>query len=148
MIDDKVAELDNMAKGSALATGTTVDIDHYGECVSGISVATMNDIAFQYAVDYGGVKTGERAVPNDWEETGYGTLAVPGVMVSIGTDGIPEVPGHSQQNADISISPEGHRSLVLTSKVMAAIGLRLLMDPDLRRKAKAEHARLVEEYAK
>ncbi len=40
-IDDKVAELDNMAKGSALATGTTVDIDHYGECVSGISVATM-----------------------------------------------------------------------------------------------------------
>jgi metal-dependent amidase/aminoacylase/carboxypeptidase family protein len=148
MIDDKVAELDSMAKGAALATGTTVDIDHYGEYVPGISVATMNDIAFQYAVDYGGVRIGERAVPNDWEETGYGTLVVPGVTVSIGTDGIAEVPGHSQQSADITISSEGHRSLVLTSKVMAAIGLRLIMDPDLRQKAKAEHTRLVEDYRK
>jgi metal-dependent amidase/aminoacylase/carboxypeptidase family protein len=148
MINDKMAELDNMAKGAALATGTTVDIDHYGEYVPGISVGTMNDLAFQYAVDYGGVKTGARAVPNDWEETGFGTLAVPGVQISIGTEGLPEVPGHSQQNADISISPEGHRSLILTSKVMAAVGLRLVMDPDLRQKAKSEHIRLVEEYNK
>ena len=144
MINDKMAELDNMAKGAALATGTTVDIDHYGEYVPGISVGTMNDLAFQYAVDYGGVKTGARAVPNDWEETGFGTLAVPGVQISIGTEGLPEVPGHSQQNADISISPEGHRSLILTSKVMAAVGLRLVMDPDLRQKAKSEHIRVVE----
>jgi amidohydrolase len=146
MIDDKVAELDNMAKGAALATGTTVDIDHYGEYVPGISVATMNDIAFQYAVDYGGINIGERGVPNDCEETGYGTRVVPGIHVSIGTEGIPVVPGHSQQNADITISPEGHKSLILTSKVMAAIGLRLAMDPDLRQKAKAEHAQLVAQY--
>jgi len=148
MIDDKMAELDNMAKGAALATGTTVNIDHYGEYVAGISVGVMNDIAFQYAVDYGGVKSGERAVPNDWEETGYGTLVVPGVQISIGTEGIPEVPGHSQQNADISISPTGHRSLVLTAKVMGAVGLRLLMDPELSQKAKAEHTQLVEKYNK
>lgn len=148
MIDDKMAELDNITKGAALATGTTVNIDHYGEYVPGISVGVMNDIAFQYAVDYGGVKSGERAVPNDWEETGYGTLVVPGVQISIGTEGIPEVPGHSQQNADISISPTGHRSLVLTAKVMGAVGLRLLMDPELSQKAKAEHTQLVEKYNK
>jgi len=146
MIDDKVVELDNMAKGCALATGTAVEIDHYGEYVPGISVGALNDIAFQYAVDYGGVRIGERAVPNDWEETGYGTLAVPGVQVSIGTEGIPEVPGHSQQNAEVSISPEGHKSLVLTSKVMSAIGLRLLMDPDLRERIKSERAQLVKKY--
>ena len=148
LIDDKVVELDNMAKGAALSTGTTVDIDHYGEYVPGISVGLINDIAFQYAVDYGGTGIGERAVPNDWEETGYGTLVVPGVQVSIGTEGIPEVPGHSQQNADITVSPTGHKSLVLTAKVMGAIGLRLVMDAELLRKVRAEHAKLVEAYNK
>ena len=146
MIDDKVAELDNMAKGAALATGTTVDIDHYGEYVPGVSVGMLNDVAFQYAVDYGGVKIGERAVPNDWEETGYGTLVVPGVHIGIGTEGIPEAPGHSKQNADISISEAGHKSLVLTSKVMAAVGLRMATDDALLRQIKSEHSQLVQKY--
>ncbi len=146
MIDDKVAELDNMAKGAALATGTTVDIDHYGSYVPGVSVGVLNDVAFQYAVDYGGIKAGQRQVPNDWEETGYGTLVVPGVHIAVGTEGIPEVPGHSKENADISISPAGHNSLVLTSKVMAAVALRLLTDEAMLRQCKAEHAQLVQKY--
>jgi amidohydrolase len=146
MIEAKVAELDNMAKGAALATGTSVDVDHYGEYIPGISVGTLNDLAFQYAVDYGGTNIGERKVPNQWEETGFGTLAVPGVQISVGTEGIPEVPGHSQQNADITISPAGHKALILTTKVMGAVALRLVMDPELRRKAKAEHATLVGKY--
>jgi hypothetical protein len=40
------------------------------------------------------------------------------------------------------------RTLILTSKVMAAVGLRLLMDRDFRQKAKSEHTRLVEKYNK
>jgi amidohydrolase len=148
MIGTKVDELDNMAKGAALATGTTVDIDHYGAYKPGISVGTLNDIVFQYAVDYGGTNIGERNVPNQWEETGFATLRVPGAGVHIGTEGIPEVAGHSQDNADITISEAGHKSLVLTSKVMAASALRLLMDPELREKAKTEHAKWVEEYNK
>ncbi len=148
MIAAKVAELDNMAKGAALATGTTVDIDHYGEYVPGISVGKINDIIFQYAVDYGGVEIGERSVPNQWEETGFGTLRVPGGHVSIGTESIPDVPGHSQANADITISPAGHQSLVLTTKVMAATALRLLLDGDLAAQARAEHVRHVELYNK
>lgn len=146
MIEEKVAELDNMAKGAALATGTTVDIDHYGEYVPGISVGVLNDIAFHYAVKYGGINIEERRVPRNWEETGFATLLVPGVHVSIGTEGIPEVAGHSQENADITISPEGHKSLILTAKVMGATALRLLMDQDLRDKAKAEHAMWVKKY--
>jgi amidohydrolase len=148
MIVAKVAELDNMARGAAMSTGTTVDIDHYGEYVPGVSVGTLDDIAFQYAVQYGGVRIGERSVPNQWEETGFGTLRVPGAEVSIGAEDIPEAPGHSQANADISISPAGHKSLILTAKVMAATGLRLLMDPGLRDKVKAEHTKWVELYSK
>ena len=147
MIAAKVEELDNMARGVAMATGTTVDIDHYGEYKPGISVGTLNDVVYQYAVDYGGINVGERRVPRQWEETGFGTIVVPGVHVSIGTQGLPdEVAGHSQENADISVSEAGHRSLILTAKVMAASALRLLMDPELREQAKVEHTSWVEEY--
>ena len=38
MINAKVAELDKMAEGAAMATGTKVEIDHYGEYIPGISV--------------------------------------------------------------------------------------------------------------
>jgi amidohydrolase len=148
MIAAKVEELDNMAKGAALATGTTVDIAHYGSYKPGISVGTLNDIVFQYAVDYGGINVGERRVPRQWEETGSATIVVPGAHVSIGTEGLPEVAGHSQENADISLTDAGHRSLILTTKVMAASALRLVMDPELRAKATDEHARWVEEYNK
>jgi amidohydrolase len=146
MIEEKVSELDNMAKGAALATGTMVDIDHYGEYIPGISVGVLNDIAFHYAVKYGGMNIEERKVPNQWEETGFATLLIPGVHVSIGTKGIPEAAGHSQDNADITISPEGHSSLVLTAKVMGATALRLIMDAELQEKAKAEHAMWLKKY--
>jgi len=148
MIEDKVAALDNMAKAAALASGTKVDIDHYGQYNPGIAVGVLNDIVFQYSVDYGGVNIGKRAVPRHWEETGFATLVVPGAHVSIGTEGIPKVAGHSQENADVTVSSEGHISLILTSKVMGAAALRLMMDKKLRDKAKTEHAMWLEKYNK
>jgi metal-dependent amidase/aminoacylase/carboxypeptidase family protein len=146
MVENKVGALDDMAKGCALATGTTVDIDHYGEYNPGISIGMLNDVAFQYAVDYGGINIGERQVPRHWEETGFATLEVPGVHISIGTEGLPHAAGHSQENADITISPAGHKSLILTAKVMGAVALRLLIDEDLRNSVKREHAEWLEKY--
>ncbi|MFH2043434.1 MAG: peptidase dimerization domain-containing protein [Acidobacteriota bacterium] len=145
-IEKKVEALDNIARGAALATNTTVDIDHYGEYNPGIAVGVLNDIIFQYAADYGGVGIGERKVPRHWEETGFGTLVVPGAHVGIGVEGIPTVAGHSQESADITVT--SHRSLVLTSKVMAAGALRLCLDPKLREMAKKEHAAWLEIYNK
>jgi amidohydrolase len=118
-IEKKVAELDDMAKAAALATGTKVDLDHYGEYDPGIAVGALNDVVFQYAVDYGGINIGERKLPRHWEETGFGTLVVPGA-----------------------------HALIMTAKVMGASALRLLMDPDLCKKAKEEHAMWVEKYKK
>lgn len=146
MTEEKVAQIDDIAKGAALATGTTLDIVPTNEGDPGISVGMLNDIQFQYAVEYGGINIGESKMPRAWEETGRASLVVPGVQASIGTESIPKVAGHSQENADITISPEGHKSLILTSKVMGAIALRLVMDPEMRKKAKAEHAKLLEKY--
>lgn len=146
-VKEKVAALDKMAEAAAMATGTEVDIVHYGEYNPGIAVGVLNDMAFQYAVDYDGINIDKRAVPRHWEETGFGTLVIPGVHISIGTEDIPKVAGHSQENADITISEAGHKSLILTSKVMAAVGLRLVMDEGLRKKARAEHAERLTKYA-
>jgi amidohydrolase len=145
-IESKVEALDNMAKGCALATGTKVDIDHYGEYNPGISVGVLNDMVFQYALEYGGVNIGERKVPRHWEETGFATLKVPGAHVSIGTEGLPTAAGHSQENADITVSPAGHTSLILTAKVMGAVALRLMLDEKLRDSAKKEHAEWLKKY--
>ena len=144
----KVTELDNMAKAAALATGTTVDIDHYGEYNPGIAVGVLNDIVFQYGVEYGGVNITERKVPTHWEETGFATLLVPGAWVGVGTKGIPPAAGHSFENADITVTSAGYESLIQTARVMAASGLRLILSPELRQKAKEEHAKWLELYTK
>ena len=147
MIDAKVEQMNNIAKGAALATGTTVDIAQYGVYVPSISVGAFNDLAFQYAVDYGGANVQEKpGPPSGWDETGLVSLVAPGVQVSVGVDGIPETAGHSQQNADITITPEGHKGLILTARVMAATGLRLAMDADMRDKITAEHAAWLAKY--
>jgi len=148
LITKKVEQIDNIAKGAALATGTIVDIEHYGECVPGISVGILNDLEFQYAGEYGGINIGDAKMAKCWEETGFASLKVPGVWATIGTDGIPEIAGHSQESADVTISPEGHKSAISTAKVMAAVHLRLLMEPEVRRKAKEEHEKWLKEYNK
>lgn len=145
-IDDKVIQLHNIAKGAALATGTTLDIEPYTDAIPGIGIGILEDVAFQYAVDYGGINIGQRAMPSQWEETGFCTLLMPGIHVRIGTEGIPEVPGHTQSNADITISPAGHKSLILTSKVMGAVALRIATDDEIRKKAKEEHAMWLKKY--
>jgi aminobenzoyl-glutamate utilization protein B len=146
MIEAKMDQLDNIAKGAALMTGTTVDIDRYGDYDPGVSVGTLNDIMFQYAVDYGGIGVGESKQPTQWDETGAVTLLMPGVQSKIGVAGIPEAPGHSPENADITITEAGHKALILTSKVMAATALRLFTDPELAKKVKDEHAALAQKY--
>ncbi len=146
MIEKKAEQMNTAAKGVAMATGTTVDVDRYGEYDVGISVGAFQDVAFQYAVNYGGANIEERPVPSQWDETGAASLVVPGVQIRLGTEGIPEAAGHSQENADITICPAGHDSLILTSKVMAATALRLFTDAGLQEKIKSEHAMWKEKY--
>ena len=85
-------------------------------------------------------------MPRQWEETGFASLLIPGVSVGVGAEDIPEVAGHHQDNADITISPAGHKSLILTSKVMGAVALRLAMDAEIRQRAKEEHAMWLKKY--
>ena len=38
------------------------------------------------------------------------TVQVPGIGVHVGNPDFPPAPGHSRQNADITVSPAGHRT--------------------------------------
>lgn len=80
--------------------------------------------------------------------TGLATLLVPGAWIGVGTKGIPQAAGHSLENADITVTSAGYESLIQTARVMAASGLRLILSPELRRKAKEEHAKWLELYNK
>jgi amidohydrolase len=143
MIDAKVEQLNNIARGAAQATGTKVEIDLYGKYVPGISVGALNDVGFQYAIEYGGIDVRPKAIPPDaggWDETGMASKLVPGLQVKIGTEGgcTEKTPGHSTENANITITEQGHKGLILIGKVMSATGLRLVLDPAIRQKVNAE----------
>ena len=143
MIDAKVEQLNNIARGAALATGTKVEIDLYGKYVPGISVGAFNDVGFQYAIEYGGIDVRPKAIPPDaggWDETGMASKLVPGVQVKVGVEGgcTEKTPGHSMENANITITEQGHKGMILIGKVMAATGLRLVIDAKVRQKVKAE----------
>jgi amidohydrolase len=146
MISKKVEQVDNAARGAALATGTRVEIDHYGSYIPGIAVGTYNDLLYDYACMYGGINSKEASVPRHWEETGFMTVLVPGINVGFGIEGVTPQTGHSHESADLTVSKEGHDALVLMAKVMGAIGLRLAMDKSKREQITEEHAMWVKRY--
>ncbi len=146
LVERKVEQITNAARGAALATGTEVEIERYGTYVPAISVGVLADLRFRYAVEYGGRNIQHSEMPQAWEETGMLTVQVPGVGVHVGNPDIPEAPGHSRQNADITITPAGHENLKLTAKTMAATALRLVMDPAMAKQVKDEHARWLAKY--
>ncbi|MFO8059978.1 MAG: peptidase dimerization domain-containing protein, partial [Bacillota bacterium] len=146
MIRAKVEQMHDAARGAALATGTSVDIDHTGSYVPSISVGAFHRLQFEYAVQYGGVNLTEKKVPKAFEETGFMSLKVPGLHVSMGIEGVPKTTGHSRENADLTVTAEGHRALESLTRVMAAVGLRLLMDSKVRDEIRTEHASWLEKY--
>jgi metal-dependent amidase/aminoacylase/carboxypeptidase family protein len=148
LIEDKAKRMIQIADGIAMATNTKAEVHQYGQYIPGISVQRYYDTALYYAIQYGGRNIEYKAVPEGFEETGNLDQQVSGITIAVGNPDLPEVPGHSQQNADLSITPEGHENLAQTAKAMAATLLRLAMDQELAEKIKADHARLVEEYNK
>ena len=63
--------VDNAAKAAALATGTKVKIDNYGQDRDGISVGSLSELAFAYMKKYGATKVAEApGKPQGYEETG------------------------------------------------------------------------------
>jgi amidohydrolase len=136
-IDSMVA---NAARGAALATGTKVTIDRYGEYRDGITVGSLEELVYAYAEKLGAPRMiAEPNRPDGYEETGFLTRDIPGVGVGIFSS---PAPGHSYGRWEDSMKEVGHTGFLLDARIMAAVLYHFLSDAPFRETVKAEHKAL------
>src|SRR6266571_2080072 len=75
--------VNDAARGAALATGTKLRIDADSAARDGISIASLNEVAFAYQKQLGATKLEqEPGRPSPYEETGVLATQIPGVGVT------------------------------------------------------------------
>jgi amidohydrolase len=133
-IDSMIA---NAARAAALATGTSVEIDRYGEYRDGITLGSLEELTFAYARHLGAPRIVDEAQrPDGYEETGFVTRDIPGVGVGVFSS---PAPGHSYERWQDALKPVGHTGFLLDAKIMAGVLFHFLTDDGLRRAVRAEH---------
>ena len=128
--------VDNAARAAALATGTKVKIDHYGKNRDGISIGSLDELAFAYEKKYGA--TGvlpEPGKPQGYEETGSVSSAIPGVGFSAKTS---NAPNHTYEMEQDALGPVGHQGFTVDAQAMAALLFDFATRPDYRAMVKRE----------
>lgn len=128
--------IDDAARAAALATGTKVKIETYGSMRDGISLGTLNELAFSHVKRYGGGRVqAEPQKPQGWEETGSVSSAVPGVGVSTftSTGGF-----HTYEMEADALNDVGHKGFTVQAQAMAAILYDFATRPQFRAAVKQE----------
>ena len=132
--------MDNAAKAAALATGTEVEIDRYGEYRDGIALGTLEEIYFSYARSLGAPRlVAERQRPAGYEETGGVSLDVPGVGVSVASS---TFPNHTMGMLEDAFTTTGHAGFRMDAQIMAAVLYHYLTDAGFRQSVATEHLAL------
>jgi amidohydrolase len=132
--------IDDAARGAALATGTEVEIDRYGEYRDGISLGSLEELFFAYAKKLGAPGLNEVVQrPAGYEETGWVTREIPGVGVSVRSS---RAPNHTKEMEADGLGEVGHRGFRLDAQIMSAILYDFLTEASLREAVAEEHAGL------
>src|SRR5262249_3276453 len=128
--------VDDAARAAALATGTKVKIDHYGKARDGISVATLDEVAFAYmkALDATAVEP-EAGKPQGYEETGSVSSAIPGVGFAAQTS---NAPNHTYEMEADALAEIGHHGFQVGTQAMTALLFDFATHPDYRAAVKRE----------
>lgn len=128
--------VDNAARAAALATGTKVKIDHYGQNRDGIGVATLSDLAYAYEKKYGATRLRpEPGKPQGYEETGSVSSNIPGVGFSAQTA---NGPNHTYEMEQDALADIGHRGFTIDAESMAALLYDVATHPEYRAAVKRE----------
>lgn len=128
--------VDNAAKAAALATGTKLKIDDYGQDRDGISTAALSEVAFAYMKKYGATKIAEApGKPQGFEETGSVSSAMPGVGFEAATSNFPN---HTYEMEADALTDLGHHGFIVDAQAMAALLFDFLTRPDYRGQVKRE----------
>jgi amidohydrolase len=128
--------VDNAAKAAALATGTKVKIDNYGQDRDGISVSSLSDLAFAYLKKYGATHIDETpGKPQGYEETGSVSSVIPGIGFSAATS---TWPNHTYEMEEDALGEIGHKGFTTDAQAMAALLYDYLTHPEYRGQVKHE----------
>jgi amidohydrolase len=132
--------MDNAARGAALATGTEVRIDRYGELRDGITTGMLEELKFGYARQLGAPRIAEELNrPAGYEETGGVAQDLPGVGVSVASS---THPNHTREMLEDAFTEVGHRGFRMDAQIMALVLYHFLTDPPFRQAVQAEHTAL------
>lgn len=136
--------IDNAARAAALATGTEVRIDRYGEYRDGITFGTLEELTFGYAKKLGAPNVeAEPQRPSGYEETGTLKGDAPGVGVSVFSS---RGSYHTREMLADTFSEVGHRGFRLQAQIMAATLYDFATDTPFRDAVKAEHTAMKQLY--
>ncbi|HMC53624.1 MAG TPA: peptidase dimerization domain-containing protein [Gemmatimonadaceae bacterium] len=125
------------AKGAAMATGTSVELQRYGEYRDGITLGTLEELFFAYAKKLGAPRLNDEPErPNGYEETGYLSRDVPGLGVTIASS---NSANHTYEMTADNFNELGHTAFLMDAKIMAAVLYHFLTDATFRAQVTTEH---------
>jgi amidohydrolase len=128
--------VDNAARAAALATGTTVKIDHYGQNRDGIGLGSVGELAFAYLKKYGGKDPQPQpGKPQGYEETGSVSSDIPGAQFSAKTS---NAPNHTYEMEADALTSVGHEGFVTDAQAMTALMFDFATKPEYRATVKRE----------
>jgi amidohydrolase len=128
--------VDNAARAAALATGTTVKIDHYGQNRDGIGLGSVGELAFAYLKKYGGKDPQPMpGKPQGYEETGSVSSDIPGAQFSAKTS---NAPNHTYEMEADALTSVGHEGFVTDAQAMSALMFDFATKPEYRTTVKRE----------
>jgi amidohydrolase len=128
--------VDNAARAAALATGTKVKIDNYGNLRDGISVATLSEVGFAHMKRFGATHVAESpGKPQGYEETGSVSSAIPGLGFAAHTS---NAANHTYEMEADALTDVGHQGFLVDAQAMAALLYDFATHADYRVAVKRE----------
>jgi metal-dependent amidase/aminoacylase/carboxypeptidase family protein len=136
--------MDNAARASALSTGTKLKIVDDGSDRDGISIASLDELAFAYEKRYGATAVqDEPAKPSGWEETGSVSTQIPGVGFSVQTS---TAPNHTYEMERDATTEIGHHGFIVDAEAMTALLYDFDTKPAYREVVKKEFGAIQQEF--
>jgi len=128
--------VDNAAKAAALATGTKVKIDHYGQNRDGIGTATLAEVGFAYMKKFGATNVQpEPGKPQGYEETGSVSRDIPGIGLVAQSS---TATNHTYEMDADNLKEIGHRGFTIDAQAMTAVLFDFATHGDYRAAVKKE----------
>ncbi len=128
--------VDNAARAAALATGTKVKIDNYGQARDGISISTLGELGYAYMKQFGATNVQEAyGKPQGFEETGTVSSAIPGMGFSAQTS---TFANHTYEMETDALKDIGHHGFVVDAESMSALLFDFATHADYRDAVKRE----------